>query len=393
MGEGLAGLVAPIETSAFFADYFEMRPLLVARREPARFADLVTLDDIDRILTTHALRPPVIAAAAAGAPIDPAAFTRADGAVDVARLLALHDDGATLILNSLDDVHPPLAALCDALALDLSARVQANIYVTPPGAVGFPAHADIHDVFILQAHGAKRWRLAPGPIQLPLEAQAPDLEGLTLPENAESMVLGAGDTLYIPRGVVHQAETDEAASIHLTLGAPAYTWGELLHEALATAILEDVDLRRALPPGFARPGFDLGPAEARFGELVARFASKADAADAFEAVREAFVADRPARLAGQFAELAALQSLDVASVVGPRPSLAYGLRDEADAVVILCHGKEIRVPSLGAEAARHALASQRFIVGALPGRLDAASKLALVRRLVREGLLRRLAPD
>ena len=61
-----------------------MRPLLVARREPARFADLVTLDDIDRILTTHALRPPVIAAAAAGAPIDPAAFTLADSAVDVA---------------------------------------------------------------------------------------------------------------------------------------------------------------------------------------------------------------------------------------------------------------------------------------------------------------------
>jgi len=56
-------------------------------------------------------------------------------------------------------------------------------------------------------------------------------------------------------------------------------------------------------------------------------------------------------------------------------------------------GKQLRFPAQAAEAvaAVHA-ASEPFTPAELPGPLDAAGRLVLVKRLVREGFLRLLEP-
>ena len=35
--------------------------------------------------------------------------------------------------------------------------MQANAYITPPQNRGFDDHYDVHDVFVLQIEGTKRW--------------------------------------------------------------------------------------------------------------------------------------------------------------------------------------------------------------------------------------------
>jgi hypothetical protein len=48
----LEAVIDPVSTEDFFSAYFESQRLLVRRNRPDFFEELLTLDDVDRILTT-----------------------------------------------------------------------------------------------------------------------------------------------------------------------------------------------------------------------------------------------------------------------------------------------------------------------------------------------------
>ena len=73
------------------------------------------------------------------------------------KLVRLFADGATMVLQGLHRVWPPIIAFSQQLAAELGHPVQANAYVTPPQNQGFSDHYDVHDVFVLQIAGEKRW--------------------------------------------------------------------------------------------------------------------------------------------------------------------------------------------------------------------------------------------
>ena len=52
---------------------------------------------------------------------------------------------------------PPLIEFVRDAVDDIGHPVQANAYITPPGNRGFDFHYDVHDVFVLQVSGTKRW--------------------------------------------------------------------------------------------------------------------------------------------------------------------------------------------------------------------------------------------
>jgi hypothetical protein len=45
-------LIDPVEPDAFFSDYYERKPLLIERREPSRFVELLSIAAVDRFLAT-----------------------------------------------------------------------------------------------------------------------------------------------------------------------------------------------------------------------------------------------------------------------------------------------------------------------------------------------------
>ena len=65
----------------------------------------------------------------------------------------------------------PIRDLSQDLAAELGHPVQVNAYVTPPQNQGFADHYDIHDVFVLQVHGEKRWALREPVHEAPLRDQ------------------------------------------------------------------------------------------------------------------------------------------------------------------------------------------------------------------------------
>ena len=79
--------------------------------------------------------------------------------------------GSSIVLLFLHERWPPLKLLCQSLSSELSSRIQANMYLTPPQAQALKTHYDTHDVLVLQIHGKKRWRLFDRAVQLPLSHQ------------------------------------------------------------------------------------------------------------------------------------------------------------------------------------------------------------------------------
>jgi lysine-specific demethylase/histidyl-hydroxylase NO66 len=139
--------------------------------------------------------------------------------------------------------------------------VGCNTYLTPRGAQGFRPHYDDIDAFILQAEGEKRWQLwAPrsetdvNPLQssqdfAPADLGAPDFE----------VTLRPGDLLYMPRGLIHCAQTpaNRDHSLHLTVSTnQMHSWAHVLEaaftEALRQATEKYPELRETPPLGYMR---------------------------------------------------------------------------------------------------------------------------------------------
>src|SRR2546428_3219697 len=98
------------------------------------------------------------------------------------------------------------------------------------------------------------------------------------------------------------------------------------------------------------------------------------------------VETRRAILGGQMAEVAALESVDLDTELERRPTV---LADLAGSTIVF-EGKRVSFPERVAEELEAVVAADGpFTAGELPGSLDEQGRLVLVRRLVREGFLRR----
>lgn len=243
--------------------------------DAARYAALLDIAALDAFLRTDAARHPRVAMAdgarEGSAAVPPAQYLRPDDRVDLPRLFAAFDAGATLIVSQFDELHPPLARFCRGLERVFLHPVQANIYLTPGGAQGFRTHFDTHDVLVLQLAGEKAWRVFPGaPVPWPTRA-TPWPGGIAPTAEPVAVPLRPGDALYLARGVMHDAAAQQGGpSLHATIGFLEPSWAEALR--LAADALERLDpaLRTAFPTWrLAAPG----ALAAAAAPLAARLAS------------------------------------------------------------------------------------------------------------------------
>ncbi len=379
--------IAPETPETFFAEYFEKKPMLIKRGQPDYFADLLSYAEIDRVVSTMGLNHPEINVTKSDGNITPADFAYETGQIDPVRVNQLFADGATVILSGLHERLPQLARYCRGIEAAMSARAQTNIYMTPPGNQGFNPHYDGHDVLVLQISGSKEWRIYGTPVELPLSDQAFE-RGMDVGEEVDRFVLEPGDTLYVPRGVAHDAVATDDTSLHITTGLMFRTWADVLAEAVIAKAHREPEMRRALPPGFANHGADLTAHEDTYKHLMELLA-EAPAAKLLAGFREDFLTGRLPRVEGQMAQLAALDSLTTDSRVGARSHLIYGLHmeEEDEQVRLSCQGAEIVMPDFAASAMEFCLTNPEFRLGDMGGDLDDAGKLVLAKRLVREGLM------
>lgn len=380
-------LLRPTTKAEFFNEYWEQKPLVVRRGRKDYFSSLLSLDDLDRAITTLNLSYPNITLKNAERDVTPADYTNANGALDVAAVYQLFAEGSTIVLAFLDNVLPPLTSMCRGLERELSSPLQANAYLTPARAQGAKYHYDTHDVFVLQITGSKHWTMYGTPVELPLGSQ--DFDSRSHERGAPIMEfeLHPGDVAYIPRGVVHEARSSQEVSLHITVGILCYRWADLLLEFVADASLKDPAFRKGLPPGFAGENFDRNHAQEIFATLLKRLAANPDCSSILDRFAEQWVSACPPLLTGQMGQIELSNQLSIKSIVGARSSMVFRIQKDETSISVHAFARRITFPIEVEEALRFCLSESRFSIDDLPGDLDDNGKLVLVRRLVREGLM------
>jgi lysine-specific demethylase/histidyl-hydroxylase NO66 len=359
-------------------------PLLVRRGEEGRFDDLLSAAEAERLVTSTGMRYPAFRLVKAEEELHVRDYTTdlswrpvpLSGTIDVARVAVEFERGATIVLQALHLHHEPLAVFARELEQELGQPVQVNAYYTPRSAQGLPVHHDTHDVFCLQVAGEKRWLVYDPALELPVKDQRYRRELGEPGEPVLDVTLGPGDTLYLPRGWLHEAVTSEGDSLHLTVGLSAYTWIDAFKDALEEC-RDEVGFRRSVPE----------EADGR-DELVALLEHRLRPQDVARRRRERFVRTRRPILDGQLELVRTLDRLTLDTAVERRATVIADLYD-ADGLMLSFEGKEIVVPERARTELEHIfVASAPIVPRQLPGMLDEEGRLVLVRRLVREGFLR-----
>jgi ribosomal protein L16 Arg81 hydroxylase len=383
-----------------FADtVWGREPLLTRAGELAGyFTDLLSPDAVDELVSRRGLRTPFLRMAKDGTVLTAKQFTRGGGAgagiadqVADDKVLGLLADGATLVLQGLHRTWPPLVEFGAGLADELGHPIQINAYITPPQNRGFAPHYDVHDVFVLQVSGRKRWRLHEPVVTSPLDNQNWEKHRARVAERAEAepvldTVLEPGDALYLPRGTIHAAEALGETSIHLTVGVHPLTRYTIVQRLLDLA-QDSPALRTSLPMGvdLDDPGVladELAAVVTALENHLAGIGAEDIASALGDRLRQQ---TRPEPLA-PLAQLAAADALASDTVLRLRAALRTRVEEDGEHVTVTALDRTLQLPSAAAEAMKTVLGGAPFTPSELPG-LDPDDQLVLARRLLREGVI------
>ncbi|BBX19535.1 cupin [Mycolicibacterium duvalii] len=386
----------------FAQSYWGRRPLFSpAASLPRDFSDLLSADAVDELLAERGVRAPFIRLAKDGSVLardcylGPAGFgAEVTDQVDPAKVLAQFAAGASIVLQGLHRLWPPVIDFVRALVDDLGHPVQANAYITPPSNRGFEPHYDVHDVFVLQTAGHKHWsvhapvHVDPLPTQPWTDHRDAVAHRVADDDPVIDTVLAPGDALYLPRGWIHSARALDTVSVHLTVGVSATTRLDVIR-ALVDGLSAHQQFRASLP--MATDPTDRDEMAATATKIIAELTEtlRDGAPDLSDAVAT--------RLAQQYAErtrpvavrpLASLVAAEHADtvVVRWRRGLVATLERGDGRVRMRLPDRTIDFPDACADALA---ALQRGTVadaGDLPG-LDAADGAVVIRRLLREAVL------
>jgi hypothetical protein len=344
--------LVPLDAEAFAHDHWGHTPLVTRADDlPGGILDLFGEEAVDELVSRRGLRVPFLRVAKDGRTLGDREFTQGGGVgatvadqVSDDKLLRLFADGATIVLQGLHRTWGPLIDFTQQLAEELGHPVQANAYVTPSQSTGFSDHYDVHDVFVLQMGGEKRWRLHPPVVAAPLRDE-PWTDHREQVEEAARLgpehefTLRPGDVLYLPRGWLHSASALGGVSTHLTLGIHVWTRrhvaDELVSIALATAS-RDERVRASLDvtaSGFGRD--TLTPDVELVRDVLVAALREIEADAVVEALEtRARLALRPSPI-NPLAQVAAAEALAPDMCLRLRPHVAARLVPQPDGSVIV----------------------------------------------------------
>jgi ribosomal protein L16 Arg81 hydroxylase len=386
----LEWLLSPFDKGRFFDEVWQKKPEVIATARHGHLTGLFDKEALERVLEYSQPKPPSVRLASAASEQGAEVPFSPNGRINMDRLRKLYLEGYTVILNSVEDFDPAVSRLARSIETEMGARVQVNCYLTPASAQGFNRHYDTHDVLVAQVEGEKLWKVYGRDAACPLNELIdgdPRLAEVVHPP--EEIRLAPGDILYIPRGWVHEAITDRAASLHLTLGLHPPVGKDLLMAALEALVGSHPELREALPIGPLDTPARRQSLETRFARLVELFASHASAAEAARAIDDQML--RRGRSGGDghlFQDVEALGGLTAHSLLERRTDLPCRVVEMDDGIGLQFLNGLIKGPA-AFKAAMDFLATcdEPFTPADLPG-LPAEHQLVFASSLVSDGLCR-----
>ena len=233
---GLEYLIAPTTVEDFYTNYAGEKSLFVPGAAD-KFKDLFAWEDISHAINYG--RPSLEG-------VRLAHEKKTLGGEALANLDHWLARGATLIVNSVQQIDPLMDRFAAALGNDMNTHININSYTSTPEKQGFDSHFDRHDVFIVQIAGNKAWKIFeptrtwPLDIEVGVKGDPPETEPYL------ECDLSEGDVLYIPRGHWHYALA-QSPSIHLTVGPQPRSGVNFLLWMAQTLMENDEFFRKDFP--------------------------------------------------------------------------------------------------------------------------------------------------
>ncbi len=418
-----ASLISPLEDADFFDTYWQKQPLYISRREDY-FDNLISLHDIDTLITLHRQDPRFHLTYVDGSEANSLGKVKiedargADGAIDYESVCQAFARGNSLRVGHTEHFFESVRQVTAALESRLSASATANTYITPRHQQMLRRHADPHDVFLLQTDGKKHWKVyAPSqdrPLSYGITVGSKKFSGpysrqrlgrhtpgrysttLTTQKGTDGLLLDVtltpGDLLYIPRGFDHEATTSDDLSMHITLGVYGYSWHVAAVYALSRLVEEHGEFRDFLPHDLPTRNLDAAGIEetsARIAELVRMHLRAEHIKDALREIANRLAEGRgPASVRGHLADIDRTQALDLDDDVRIPEHLTWDVGIKGEHLRLdVDDGRKLHLPARVKPLLEYMAREERFRVSDLPASFDTQSKKVLVRHLVNKGLL------
>lgn len=380
MGMSFDDILAPMGAETFRRDYLGKRPVHIEGGAD-KFMSIMSWRVLERLLAVNTLwdttrldlvldREPVAKGAYAGTQ---PAITGALMA-DPAKVKRYVQQGATMVLNDIDQLTPELTAFAKTMEDALGGKVQGNLYQSSRRRQGFKVHYDTHDVFAVHCEGEKVWPVFEGRAEDPIAHNMFKGVPQEVHEEAKGKLwkevrLKPGDLLYLPRGQYHYAVADDGGCIHIAFGV-TYPIGIDLVGYLYERLIADPLCRKNLPQGDPKA---LDGHLAALGQRIASILTEPATRKDIEAFIQGYRYVR--------------EPFDMASLLEPT-SIAYAVK--ADGIKLIeqqgRHGlvkagsrQAVAVPGEVAPMVTWVLQRQSFSRGELDEAFPAAGKPALDR--------------
>jgi len=399
LGLDFSWLLSPLNQEIFIRQYWAKSHLRINRNDICYYSQLLPEKELEFVLYIASKTPGAVELLSENE--SPQGCRSQEQALEGVR------HGKSIRIDGIQRFSHPIIRLCRSLEQIISCPVNVNMYLTPgSGRKALPRHYDNHDVFVLQIHGNKTWRLYNPPFLAPLEflplqrhesvkamtkfRLCHDMSGRDACTLTDEFIMQSGDCLYLPRGFWHEAESAPGeVSCHLTVGIQPTTYLDVLNVALSQAAQSDLRLREPLPFGYAVDPTAVQTVTAQIAKIVEGIPQRLNAESALSEVSSHFSRIQKTSFSNNLLhhpEKDLINSLTDQSPV----FLISGMRCEVDAAVSppqLRFGPNVfEIPSRYKEACIFISKVPYFKVSDLPGQLTLPEKILLVRQLISEGV-------
>ncbi len=386
----LEKIISPIVLPLFEDVYFEKKPLLISRNDTNYFRDLMSVETINTYLERKDIRYPGIRLVKNGLELPQTDYLTNfpygnkvfDRVIDNDRFFTLFNEGATAVFQAVHKTLPTLSTFCQRLEKYYNFPLQTNIYLTPRSSKGFQAHFDNHDVFVLQVHGSKIWKVYDSPVYLPTET----FEKSMLPEHMIPQIeveLKQGDTLYIPRGFVHEADTANEVSLHITLGLLSYTWIDVLR-----LIVNDAHKINGFKESFRFDKLDGPTIEKTTKDLVDQLLAIVDYSSIPKKFKTRFIKKGLTSDNNRLIDIIRFDEVNAGTILSLRNEINYNITEMETEIILSYYNKQVKFPGYVLATLKTMAASKNFTVENLESNIDTPGKLVLCKKLLKEGFLK-----
>jgi len=157
-----------IQESDFVKHFLSKQYLHIPSGDSTRFEYLFSWRTINELLALNLLDRLRLRVTRDGRDVPPVLYREESTSKDrdnvvASKLHELIDQNASLVLNGVHHLSPPIRRLVHEMERTLNQKVAVNGYATFGGGGAFAMHYDPHDVLVMQVYGTKHWFLYENP--------------------------------------------------------------------------------------------------------------------------------------------------------------------------------------------------------------------------------------